>query len=199
MPLNISNLDWIRQLAPADNPQLGAKLYEALISIQSAHNAVESQTNTNSNGLPNSPPPIQNLNVTAQDGIFHLSVTHNGELYRGNQYHGEYATDPAFTKPFPIDMGTAREHRTALGNQTLYFRATTSYHFSSPNPQWAYFGGNTPKPVTGGGSGTGPALPAISQGSGTGLQNQGLQGSGTQPYRSTNGALPVRGGANKFR
>jgi hypothetical protein len=197
MPLQISNLDWLRQLAPAENPQLGQKLYEALKSIQEAHNNVETQTNTNSQSQPNPPPPIQALNVTAKDGIFHLSVTHQGEIYRGVNYHAEYSTNAQFTNPIPIDMGSSREHRAALGNLNLHFRAAASYGISPPT-RWVYFGGEAqPKMVPGGGAATGPALPTISQGSGTGLQRQGLQGPGTTPYRSKSGALPVRGGKVK--
>lgn len=194
MSFTIRNLDWLRKLAPqnfGDIQQLGARLYEAMQSVQMGVRNIEAQTSSDSTNHPAAPPPLDGLNVTAANGIFHASITHNAEFYRGIRYHLEYADNANFTNPFPVDMGTAREWRGSLGNLNLHFRAAASYGISPPT-NWTYFGSqSSPTSVAGGGS-AGPSLPSQSQGSGTGLPGQGLQGPGQTAYRSASGAPPVR-------
>jgi hypothetical protein len=173
---------YLRNVKVPGFEDFGVKLREALSDSEKAHNQLEQQTNGNLSGHPQPPPQVSGLNVTAADGIFHFSIKHdNADFYRGNNYHLEYAEDPNFMNPFPIDMGSAREHRAHLGNLTIYARASTSYSISGPSP-WVYYGGVTPKAITGGGV-NGPPLPSQSQGSGTGFAGQGLQGPGQQAFR----------------
>lgn len=196
MAFEISNIEWIRKLAVPSVPELknlGPRLYKALLSTQTGVRNIEQQTNTDSNLHPAAPPPIDGLNVSASNGIFHASITHNAPIYRGVHYHLEYADNPNFTNSFGIHMGPNREWRGSLGNLNLHFRAAASYGISPPS-NWTYLGGqSSPTQVQGGGV-SGPALPTQSQGSGTGLPGQGFQGPGTSAYRSESGAPPVRTG-----
>jgi hypothetical protein len=191
MPLNIPNLDWLNKVQIEGVPMFGTKLAQALKAIQSASNTIEKQTNTDVNANPSAPPAPTAVSVSAANGIFHVSVQHNGDFYRGVNYHAEYATDPNFTNPFPIDMGSSREWRGALGNENLHFRVAASYGHTPPS-EWLYHGGaSSPTMVTGGGV-SGPALPAQWQGSGTGQPGQPMQGPGTAAVRTSTGVPPVR-------
>lgn len=180
--MNIRNLDYIRSKDP--------KLFEALSDILTQQQNIAQQVNANPSGLPQSPPTISGLKVTGQNGMFHLQITDNGPIYRGISYHAEYADNPAFTNPQPIDMGAARNHTLFLGNGTYYFRAFSAYSNGPPGAP-AYHGGSIPVPVIGGGLIGGPAL-LPPQSSGTGTPGQGLQGPGTAPFRSSTGAVPIR-------
>lgn len=195
MPLNIQNLEWLRKLSPQsldDLHQLGPKLYQALKSVQDAHNAVELQTNTNSHTEPTAPPPINNLHVSASNGHFQVAITDNNEIYRGVQYFVEHADNPNFTNAVQTQAsGTSkRNHNEYLGDSARYFRAYSAYG-TGPASKPVYHGGAQPVAVTGGGSVGGPAfLP--SQGSGTGAAGQGLVGNGDVQFRSSTGLPPVR-------
>lgn len=184
------NLTALRGVKISDMPDFGQRLYETLKAMNLAQDNVTSQTNGSTSAQPAAPPPPTSMSVTAQDGLFHISIQHEAEFYRGANYHVEYSTSKNFTNPFPLHLGPDREHRTFLGNQTLYFRAAASYGISPPST-WIYHGGATPIAITGGGV-SGPALPAQSQGSGTGSPGEGLQGPGVLAYKSANGAPPVR-------
>ena len=187
MPMNVPHLDYFRRLGLDDAPEFGARLYEALRSVKTQSTTMEQQTNSNMNGEPQPPPAISALRVSAGAGIFHLSVDHPGDFYRGARYHAEYATDESFTNPFPISMHTAREWRGNLGQMALHFRGSVSYGSSPPGP-WVYARGG---PFNGAASGE-PPLPERSQGSGTGFPGQGLSGPGPVPFRSATGKPPTR-------
>lgn len=192
MPVSFRNLAWLRNVKLGkEYPNFGQKLYEALTDSQSAHNQLEGQTNGNLSGQSQPPPALSAVRVSGGNGLFHVSLDHNADFYRGVRYHVEYATDPHFSNPFPLPMHEAREWRGNLGQQKLYFRASASYGISGPNTQWTYFGGATPQLVDGTGT-TEPPLPAQSQGSGTGYPGQGLQGSGQTQFRSRSGQPPTR-------
>lgn len=195
MPLTVSNLDWLRKLSPQsfeDLHQLGPKLFQALQSIQTAHNNVELQTNTNSTAEPTSPPQIDNLHVTSSNGHFQVAITDNSEIYRGINYFVEHADNPNFTNAVQTQAsGTAkRNHNEYLGNTTRYFRAYSAYG-TGPASKAVYHGGAQPVAVIGGGSVGGPSFLA-SQGSGTGAAGQGLVGNGPVQFRSSTGVPPVR-------
>lgn len=189
--LKVRNLDYLRSAAPTDTGY-GARLYEALQDLITAHTNHVSQTNGNLVGEPAAPSPIDALNVTAQNGHFNVAITHNAEIYRGVQYYVEHADNPNFVNAVHTQAsGTeSRNHNEFLGNVTRYFRAFPSYASSGPAKP-VYFGGAQPRAVVGGGSIGGPNfLP--SQGSGTGTAGQGLSGPGPVPFRSKTGAPPVR-------
>jgi hypothetical protein len=188
MSVSLRNLRFLRNVRLDGFSEFGPKLYEALKDSENAHNTLESQVNGNLSGLPAAPPQLSALRVVAGSGIFHFSIDHNADFYRGVNYHLEYAEDPQFGNPFPIDIGSAREHRSTLGPMVLYARASASYGISPPGP-WVYYGGATPQPINGALAGL-PPLPAQSSGSGTGFPLQGLSGPGQTAFRGTN--PPVR-------
>jgi hypothetical protein len=189
----VDNLQWLRKLTPENLQNLGPRLYKALQSVQVGVRNIEQQTNADANLHPAAPPPIDALNVSASNGIFHASITHNQPIYRGVRYHLEYADNPNFTNPFPISMGESREWRGALGNLNLHFRGAASYGISPPT-EWTYHGSSTSPTVVAGGGVSGPELPSQSQGSGTGAPGVGFSGPGQSAYRTSTGAPPVKAG-----
>ena len=188
--LDIRNLEWLGKVSIPDHPEFGVKLRQALLSIQTAHNNVELQTNSNSSGEPQAPPTVNGINVKSQNGHFSVSVTDNNQVYRGVSYFLEHADNPHFTNPTIVPMGPARNMHLFLGNVTRYFRAYSSYGTGVASPP-VYHGGSQPLPVAGGGSVGGPAL-LPSQGSGTGAPGVGLVGFGPVLFRTTSGVPPPR-------
>lgn len=155
-------------------------------------NNIEQQTNSNANGDPATPPAINNLNVTANNGHFEIAINHEGpEFYRGVHYFVEHADNPHFTDAHTIHMGTTRNLSKFFGDTQRYFRAYAQYPGSPPGPI-AYHGSQgMPSPVTGGGSVPGPSF-APSQGSGTNQAGEPHGGFGNIPYRTQTGKPPVR-------
>lgn len=190
MPLNVKNLDWLTKVTIPEYPEFGTKLRQALQSIQTAHNNVEQQTNTNSSAPPTAPPQISALNVTASNGHFQASITDTNEIYRGGSYFLEHSDNANFTNPHIVPMGPSRNANLFLGNTTRYFRAYSAYP-TGPASQPVYHGGPKPVAVTGGGVVGGPSF-LSSQGSGTGAAGQGLVGYGSTQFRSSTGVPPVR-------
>lgn len=189
--MEIPHLQYLKSLTIPEFPGFGARLYEALQAVQQQSTNHEQQTNSNPTGQPISPPTPQGVNVSAQNGYVHLAIQDSNEIYRGIQYHVEHDSNPQFTNPIPVSLGTARHTTIAIGNQTRYFRVASSYG-SSPPSSWVYHGtAAQPSAVAGGGVNGGPLFLA-SQSSGTGTPGQGLQGPGTIPYRTASGAAPAR-------
>jgi len=187
----IRNLAYIRALKLPDQPDFGAKLYEALSDLNSQHQTVAQQVNGNSSGQPVAPPPISKLTVTAASGHFSAEIQDQGPVYRGIGYFIEHADNPHFVNPQVVDLGAARNWTGFLGDATRYFRAYSSYG-SSPAGVPAYHGSKSqPLPVSGGGAVPG-AIFGTSQGSGTGQPGQGLVGPGQIPFRSPTGKPPSR-------
>jgi hypothetical protein len=139
-------------------------VYEALLELVNAVNAVGRATGVDPSGTIATPAPIGSLNVTAAGGIFDLSITDNSAVHRGIFYFAESDTTPAFARPYVYFLGSSRNHRVALGNQTLYWRAYSQYLGSDPSSPVTF--GMPPTAVAGGGTISGPALQP-SQGSGT--------------------------------
>jgi hypothetical protein len=189
----IRNLDWFRNLPPdVSLNEVGARLYEALADIDRQAANVEQQTNSNRTGEPPAPPPITGLTVSAANGHFQIAISDQNQTgtFRGLSYWIEHADNPHFKNAHVIELGTGRNADLYLGNVKRYFRAYSAYAGSAPNAP-VYFGGATPKAVQGGGKDSGPLFLA-SEGSGTGLKGQQLQGPGVVPFRSTNGKVPTR-------
>ena len=189
--INVRNLPYLRSLSSKDFPDLGSKLFEALSDLQNGTTSVEQQTNANGSGSPAPPPAISNLDVKGQNGHFNIAITDNNPIFRGIRYWVEHADNPHFTGAHVIDMGGSRNHNVFLGNVTRYWRAYSSYDSSAPSAPVYHGSGSTPRPVLGGGAIGGPAF-TTPQSSGTGMPGQALQGPGGVPFRSVNGAPPVR-------
>lgn len=174
MPLTLPNLEWIRMKDP--------KLLE---TIQALAQHVENLSNNSVSGTQGdypAPSPIGAISVQAADGIFDVKLTDNGPIRRGIGYFAEYSTEPHFTNPIVVHMGTSRNWRGQLGNLSVYWRAYHGYQGSKPSDP-VYFGGSTPTQVVGGGA-AGPTLQS-SSGSGTASSSgeQGAQGWGIQAQR----------------
>jgi len=192
--MSFRNADFLRNLSldaegrlPAD---FGARLYEALIDLDSQNGIVEQQTNSNTKGRPPAPPAISGLTVTAQNGHFDIAISDRNPIYAGINYFAVHADNPHFTNPTVIDMGQSRNHNIFLGNVTRYWGAYSSYSSSLASPT-VFHGGIKPRAVTGGGSVGGPAFQS-GQGTGTSPPGVGFQGPGVAPFRSTNGRPPTR-------
>ena len=179
----IRNLDYIRAQDP--------RLYEALSDIIRQQSTVTQQTNASPTAPPAAPPSINGLQVSASNGHFQVAITDTANIYRGVQYFVEHADNPQFTDPHIVSLGASRNANIFLGNVTRYWRAYSSYAASGPGSPAYHGSASQPLAVVGGGSIPGPSfLP--SQGSGTGSAGVGLSGPGPIPFRSANGAPPVR-------
>ncbi len=176
----------IGQLAQikSDSPYV----YEALTQIVNAVNSVGRATGVDPSGTIAPPAPIGSVSVTAADGIFDLAITDNSSVHRGVFYFAESDTTPAFAQPYVHFLGSSRNLRIALGNQTLYWRAYSQYLGSDPSEPVTF--GTPATAITGGGTATGPALQA-STGSGTASGSEGGSGFG-QVAESSSGPVILR-------
>jgi hypothetical protein len=176
----------IGQLAQikSDSPYV----YEALTQIVNGVNAVGRATGVDPSGTIATPAPIGRLNVAAADGIFDLAITDNSSVNRGIFYFAESDTTPAFSQPYVHFMGSSRNLRVSLGNQTLYWRAYSQYLGSDPSEPVTF--GTPATAVVGGGTAAGPALQA-SNGSGTASGTEGGSGFG-QDAESAPGPVILR-------
>jgi hypothetical protein len=176
----------IGQLAQikSDSPYM----YEALTQLVNGVNAVGRATGVDPSGSIAAPSPVGSLKVVAQDGIFDLAIVDNSTLNRGIFYFAESDVTPAFSGPYVHFMGSSRNLRVAMGNQTLYWRAYSQYLGSETSEPVAF--GTPPTAVAGGGTATGPAL-QTSQGSGTASGSEGGSGFG-QVAQSAPGPVILR-------
>ena len=187
MPLDIKELSFLRGVDHW-TPDLGAKLAEALVSIQQAHNNIEAQVNGNSTGGPKPPGKINGIQVTGQNGFLHVAIQDNNPIYRGIRYYVEHADNPQFTDPHVVALHDTRNISIPVGG-TRYVRAYSAYSSSAPSEPTYH--GNPAQPTAVDTGGPGPAL-LPSQGSGTGSPGVGLQGPGKKPFRPVSGAPPTR-------
>jgi hypothetical protein len=176
----------IGQLAQikSDSPYV----YEALTQIVSGVNSVGRATGVDPSGTIAAPAPIGSLRVIAADGIFDLAITDHSSVNRGIFYFAESDVTPAFSNPYVHFMGSARNLRIAVGNQTLYWRAYSQYLGSDPSEPVTF--GTPATAVPGGGTATGPPLQA-SSGSGTASGSEGGSGFG-QVTQSNSGPVILR-------
>jgi hypothetical protein len=163
-------------------------VYEALTQIVNAVNSLGRATGVDPSGTIDPPAPIGMLSVTSADGIFDLAITDNSSVHRGIFYFAESDVTPAFSRPRVHFLGSSRNLRVALGNQTLYWRAYSQYLGSDPSAPVAF--GTPPTAVIGGGTATGPQLQP-STGSGTAPGTAGGSGFG-RLTESVSGPIVLR-------
>src|SRR5260370_19659889 len=140
-------------------------VYEALTQIVNAVNSLGRATGVDPSGTIDPPAPIGSLSVLAAGGIFDLAITDNSSVHRGIFYFAESDLTPAFSRPRVHFLGSSRNLRLALGNQTLYWRAYSQYLGSDPSkpvtfatPATAVTGGRpTPCPPLASSTGRGQA------------------------------------------
>jgi hypothetical protein len=157
-------------------------LYEALNQVVGAVNSLGRATGVDPSGSITAPAQIGSVSVVAADGIFDVAITDNSAVNRGIFYFAESDTSANFTAPRVHFLGSSRNLRISLGNQTLYWRAYSQYIGSQPSPPVAF--GSPPTAVVGGGTASGPALQP-SSGSGTATGQQGGSGFGTAQTQTT--------------
>jgi hypothetical protein len=162
--------------------------YEALTQVVSAVNSLGRATGVDPVGPITAPVPVASLSVIAADGIFDLAITDNSTVNRGIYYFAESDTTPSFAGPHVYFLGSSRNLRVSLGNQTLYWRAYSQYLGSAPSAPVTF--GTPPTAVSGGGTATGPQMQP-SSGSGTAAGNEGGSGFG-QTVESTSGSVVLR-------
>jgi hypothetical protein len=150
-------------------------LYESLTQVVAAVNSLGRATGVDPTGAIAPPVSIGALSVLAADGIFDLAIIDNSPVRRGIFYFAESDVTPSFTAPHVYFLGSSRNLRISLGNQTLYWRAYSQYTGSTPSAPVTF--GSPAAAVVGGGA-TGPALQP-SSGSGTATAQQGGSGFGT--------------------
>jgi hypothetical protein len=163
-------------------------VYEALTQIVNAVNSAGRATGVDPSGTIDPPAPIGSVNVTAAGGIFDIAITDNSAVHRGIFYFVESDTTPAFARPYVHFLGSSRNYRIAMGNQTLYWRAYSQYLGSDPSNPVTF--GTPPTAVTGGGATAGPALQP-SNGSGTAPGTGGGSGFG-ELAESSSGPVILR-------
>ena len=160
-------------------------LYESLKQVVGAVNSIGRATGVDPSGSIGAPATIGGISVTAADGIFDLAITDNSAVRRGVFYFAESDSDPAFTQPHVYFLGSSRNLRVSLGNQTLYWRGYSQYIGSAPSTPVTF--GAPPAAVTGGGA-AGPA-PQPSSGSGTATGQQGGSGFGVSLKQNVDDTL----------
>ncbi len=163
-------------------------VYEALTQLVNAMNSLGRATGVDPAGSIASPARIGSVSVKGADGIFDLAITDNSAVHRGIFYFAESDTTPAFGAPRVYFLGSSRNLRVALGNQTLYWRAYSQYLGSDPSAPVTF--GTPPAAVSGGGTAAGPQWQA-SQGSGTAAGSAGGSGFG-RLVESASGPLILR-------
>ena len=165
-------------------PQWGQLLFNAFRNMQRQLSNSSLQTNANLKASQASPPPQVNaVSVTAGGGVAHVQITDNNEsLYRGVNYHVQYATEPGFNAPITHHMGPSRDIRIPVGTQPLYYRVFSDYPTSAHSDP-VYHGGAAPIAIAATGSSQ-PSIPS-GMGSGTGTPSQ-ISGFGPIPWRGAN-------------
>lgn len=163
-------------------------VYEALVQLVAAVNALGRATGVDPAGSIAQPAPIGSVSVAAAGGIFDIAITDNSAVHRGIFYFAESDTTPAFSAPRVYFLGSSRNLRIELGNQTLYWRAYSQYLGSEPSAPVAF--GTPPAAVAGGGTTAGPPWQA-SQGSGTAPGSAGGSGFG-RLVEATSGPVILR-------
>lgn len=186
----LKNLPAIAATSFKDAPNFGRMLYDTLTAITGQIANLAQQTNANLTGQPQPPPQVNALKVQASNGHFTGAIYDNNQIFRDVHYYVEHADNPNFTNPQIVHLGHSRNFHFYFGNTTRYFRAYSAYGSSAPSAP-AYHGSLSAPLAVNGGSGPTPVF-APSQGSGTGAAGVGLSGPGPIPFRSSDGAPPVR-------
>ena len=153
--------------------------YEAITHLVNAVNSIGRATGVDPSGSIAAPAPIGGISVVAADGIFDVAITDNSAVNRGIYYFAESDSTPDFSAPHVYFLGSSRNLRASLGNQTLYWRGYSQYLGSQPSAAVAF--GSPATAVVGGGA-AGPA-PQASSGSGTAGGGSGGSGFGKSTVR----------------
>lgn len=190
--MKIKNAAYFKGVKIPGFEAFGRYLSETLNYIGNAHDATSQGTNVDPDGgqLP-APPQVSGLQVSSRDGYVHVAIQdRNQSLYRSPKYYVVHADNPQLTNAIQEGGTEGRNITFPIGNQTRYIGVFHAYPNGAPSPVLMH-GGAIPKPVFGGGAGSGPLfLP--SEGSGTGSPGVAGQGPGSLPYRGQTTVPPIR-------
>jgi len=180
MTLNVRNLDWLRKLKIEGVPDAGQRLYEMFSDVKNGVQTIEQQGNFSCTGNPAPPPQPDGLKVMPHPNGVQFSIKHDGEFYQGIQYEID-ATSAGVTHTY--DVGSSRNGVLPVGNLPATYQVRARYPNGQSSPAFRLSG------LVSGGGGSSALLP--SEGAGTTRRGQppGFGG----PFRSSNGAPPVRG------
>jgi hypothetical protein len=162
-------------------PTVGKYLAQALGRVQTGVNTLATNLAADATDHLPAPPAVQAVNVKSDgSGNVHAVISDSADIQRGINYFVEYDTDPGFGQPHVVHLNASRSMppiplpaKDDEGNpQVFHFRAYSQYRGGLPGPK-VNFGGNTPTPISPGGSAQATLLP--STGSGT-AHNNGQQG-----------------------
>lgn len=184
MSLPLRNLDWLRTLKVEGKPEVGQRLYEMFSDVRAGVGTLEQQTNSNLAGTPSAPPGPDALNVVPHPQGVEFAITHNADFYQGIKYEIDASANGT---THSYDVGSSRNGFLPVGPLTATYRVRALYPNGQSSSPVAH-GGPVPKTVVGASVSRVAMLPG--QGSGTTRQGQppGFGG----PFRSSNGAPPVR-------
>ena len=188
----ISGHQFLKELRSKD-PHLALLLENIIDGV----NSTAQQLNIDPNGKVSPPNALESLNVVANNGTVHATLTHNAPINKNIRYFVEADTNPSFPQPHVFDLGTSRSLFTALpnknGNATVtpwHFRAYAQYNGSDATEK-TYFGDSlNPTAVTVGG--TAQFTPLPSTGSGTAAPNGQTPGTGLGPVQIREATGPKR-------
>jgi len=136
------------------------------------------------------PPPVQNINLKANNELLHVTLDHNAKVYRGIRYFVEISpNDQNFTRPLVVPLGPSRaSHPIPLpalddnGAQVAYYvRAYAQYPGGPPSTKTVFGGPLNPASVTLSGSTKMTLLSATGSGTAASNGQQGGQGYGKYP------------------
>jgi hypothetical protein len=181
MPSQPKNLDWIRSVDPKNLPtDFGHRLYQCLQDLTTNDNVVAQQGNFSLDGNPTAPPQPQALNMVPHPQGVQYQIQHEGEFYQGINYEIDMT---AQGQTHTFDVGSSRNGVLPVGPVTASYQVRARYPNGKSGNAVAFS-----QPVRGASVSQVTLLP--SQGAGTTRPSQppGFGG----PYRSSNGAPPVR-------
>jgi hypothetical protein len=169
-------------------PGLGQFLGTALLRLQDGINGLGTNIGADPSQTVPAPPQIQKLNVKANSGLVHATIEDHNPISKGLHYFVEYQQIPVgdplvFSQPHVEHLGVSRSMRPLAlpsfddnGSPVQYiFHAYSQYPGGHPGLP-LHFGGDTPTPVSPGGSTRLTLLP--STGSGTAPTDGQRAGSG---------------------
>lgn len=162
--------------------------------LQDAINNLSGHIAADPVGETQAPQQIQGLQIKVSGESIHAVITDNNPLNKGVHYFLEADTDPNFSQPHVIHMGTSRAplpftlpaKDDSGTTRPFYFRAYPQYPGSKPGPHLV-FGGQNPTAVQPIGSTQMTLIPSTGSGTAAANGTQGGVGFGTTQTRQAIG------------
>lgn len=118
----------------------------SLDHLASKIQAIETQGNFSSRGVPTPPSSPTAINVTAVNGLRTVNIVHPNPV-SGLRWHLQYSTNPSFMNAVTVDLGESTTHEIYRPAGMIYIRAAAKF-IASDRSQWIYFGSAaSPTPV----------------------------------------------------